>query len=107
MKTGTRLFSETGHVKNLSVIPQEKSVKDNSGQNKTSGSVTDSPVPANTVASGPLRLRSTCRVIEFFFFSCGPLVKVFIEFDTILLLFYVLVFWLVSNIRKLLGRQIS
>ena len=35
-----------------------------------------------------------------FFFSRGPVLKVFTEFDTALLLFYILFFWPVRNIRK-------
>ena len=32
-------------------------------------------------------------LLFLFVFSCGPVFKVFIELDTVLLLFYVLVFW--------------
>lgn len=65
MKTSIQLLTEIVHIKNFSVIPQEKTVKDKNGQNKTSGSVRDfveanktlyndgnvSSVPANTAAS--------------------------------------------------------
>lgn len=76
MKTSIQLLTEIVHIKNFSVIPQEKTVKDKNGQKKTSGSVRDfveanktlyndgnvSSVPANTAASRHLWLLSTWNV---------------------------------------------
>ena len=42
---------------------------------------------------GPSPASQPCFLFLFFFFKHGPFFKVFIEFVTILLLFYGLVFW--------------